>query len=372
MLEKLIFSKKLKHKIIRHLIYWVLIYLYIFLATGFIPDLIFSFLKRNLIHLIISVSFIYLLIYFIFPRYFLKKKYIKFILSYITIILIHEELIRLCYYTKVEPLFFTSSFPKNIISIFSDIENISIINLLFTSISRFVMISAPALIIKIFKHWNNTTLKNKELSRRNLENRMQLLRNQIHPHFLFNTLNNLYSLAIEKSDKVPEIIIKISDILRYMLKEHNKKIVTLQEELEIIYTYIELEKLRYGKEFNIEINNQVDDVYHSIIQGPPLVLFTFVENAFKHGPGKSTHQSWIKIDIKYQSGIFTFMVENSKEQDNIQSKNNNNGLGLKNVKATQELFFPDRHSLEIIDKLDVFKAILKINYKSDGYQMFNR
>jgi len=234
------------------------------------------------------------------------------------------------------------------------------------------MISTPALIIKIFKYWNQTNIKNKELAKINLENRMQLLRNQIHPHFLFNTLNNLYSLAIEKSDKVPEIIIKISDILRYMLKEHNKKIVTLKEELEIIYTYIELEKLRYGKEFNIEINNEVDNVYHSIIQNPPLVLFTFVENAFKHGPGKSTHQSWIKIDIKYQSGIFTFMVKNSKEQDNNQNNNKNNGLGLKNVKATQELFFPDRYSLEIIDKPYVFTAILKIDYKSDGYKMFNR
>jgi len=234
------------------------------------------------------------------------------------------------------------------------------------------MISAPALIIKILKYWNKTNSQNKELEKINLETRMELLRNQIHPHFLFNSLNNLYSLALDHSGKVPEIIIRISDILRYMLKEHNKKIVTLEEELDIIYTYTELEKLRYGEEFNIEINNEVKDIYHSIIQGPPLVLFTFVENAFKHGPGKSTHQSWIKIDIKYQSGIFTFMIENSKEQDDIQNKNKNNGLGLKNVKATQELFFPDRHNLEIIDKPDVYKVILKINYKSDGYQMFNR
>ncbi|MGM0505021.1 MAG: histidine kinase, partial [Bacteroidota bacterium] len=100
--------------------------------------------------------------------------------------------------------------------------------------------------IIIFKFWNQTNIKNKELEKINLENRMQLLRNQIHPHFLFNTLNNLYSLAVDRSDKVPEIIIRISDILRYILKEHNKEIVTLKEELDIIYTYIDLEKLRYG------------------------------------------------------------------------------------------------------------------------------
>ncbi|MFO7842564.1 MAG: sensor histidine kinase [Bacteroidales bacterium] len=228
--------------------------------------------------------------------------------------------------------------------------------------------------IIIFKFWNQTNIKNKELEKINLENRMQLLRNQIHPHFLFNTLNNLYSLAVDRSDKVPEIIIRISDILRYILKEHNKEIVTLKEELDIIYTYIDLEKLRYGDEFNIKINNEVKDIYHTIIQGPPLVLFTFVENAFKHGPGKSTHQSWIKIDIKYQSGIFTFMVENSKENDKDAEKEHirNNGLGLNNVRATLDLYFPDRHSLEIIDNQNVFKAVLKINYKNDGYQMFNR
>jgi len=231
------------------------------------------------------------------------------------------------------------------------------------------MISAPALIIKIFKFWNQTNIKNKELEKINLENRMKLLRNQIHPHFLFNTLNNLYSLALQESDKVPEIIIRISDILRYILKEHNKEIVALKEELDIIYTYIDLEKMRYGNEFNIKVNNEVIDIYHSIIQGPPLALFTFVENAFKHGPGKSTHQSWIKIDINYQSGIFTFMVENSKENDKDAEKEHtlNNGLGLKNIRATLDLYFPDRHSLEIIDKPDVFKTKLQINYKNDGY-----
>ncbi|MEE4197082.1 MAG: sensor histidine kinase [Bacteroidales bacterium] len=273
----------------------------------------------------------------------------------------------------MEPIFFSSEFPQNLnpLKVIDKKKNVQVVYSL-VSLSRFILISTPILLIKLFKHWNKINIKNKELKRRNLENRMQLLRNQIHPHFLFNTLNNLYSLALEKSDKVPELIIKISDILRYMLKEHNKKIVTLKEELDIISTYINLEKLRYGKEFNIEINNEVKEIYHSIIKGPPLVLLTLVENAFKHGPGKSTHESWIKIDLKYKSGIFTFMVENSKEQDDNQNRKKNNGLGLKNLKATQELFFPNKHSLEIIDRNDTFKTILKINYSRDEYKMFNR
>ncbi|MFP4023709.1 MAG: sensor histidine kinase [Thiohalospira sp.] len=207
---------------------------------------------------------------------------------------------------------------------------------------------------------------NKELEKKNLEHRMELLRSQIHPHFLFNTLNNLYSLAVDQSKKVPEIIIKISNILRYMLKEYNKKVVSLSEELDIIFTYIELEKLRYGEQLNIEINNEVKEIYQSIIKGPPLVLFTFVENAFKHGPGKSINNSWIKIDIKYIYGELIFKVENNKEEIESNHRNNQNGLGLKNAKTTLDLYFHNKYKLDILKNQDSFKIELKINYKNEN------
>lgn len=373
MLEKIVYSNKKGYRLSRHLIFWFFFWFYFGMKTGLVADMIPFFLKRSIFFVLLTIPLIYVLIYYAFPKFFLKKKYGKFVLIYIVLLLI-DLFIRLYYYYNIEPYIFKGRFPYPLDQLLAENQYLIIVNYSFEVFSRFIILSITALLIKILKYWNKTNIKNKELERKNLENKMQLLRNQIHPHFLFNTLNNLYSLALEKSDKVPEIIIKISDILRYMLKEHNKKIVTLKEELDIIYTYIDLEKLRYGDEFNIKVNNEVKDIYHSIIQGPPLVLFTFVENAFKHGPSKSTNQSWIKIEIKYQSGIFTFMVENSKENNKDAKKehNANNGLGLNNVRATLDLYFPGRHNLEIFDKQNVFKTILKINYKSDGYQMFNR
>jgi len=274
------------------------------------------------------------------------------------------------YYKLLEPKLFQSAFDKSR-KIYSHFSPFAVfLNELYFIITRYFMVTLPAILIVFFKNWHNSNLYVNTLEKQSAENKISLLRSQLHPHFLFNTLNNIYSLALEKSNKVPETIIKVSDILRYMLKEHNKKYVTFLEELSIIEAYAELEEMRYGDFLNVSIENNVDEKYYNIIKGPPLVLFTFVENAFKHGPNKSINKSWININMNYKNGIFTFSIENSKEADyddmNKESTIRNTidgfGLGLKNAKATLYLFFQDQYFIEIKDNPESFKVKLKINY----------
>ncbi len=363
MLEKFINSEQSIYRISRHLVFWLFFWFYFGMKTGIVAEMVPFFLKRSIVFILLTIPLIYILIYYVFPKYLIKKKYGKFVFLFIVLMFI-DLFIRLYYYYNIEPNIFKGRFPLPLDQLLADQKYLILVNYTFVAFSRFTLIAMTAILIKILKYWNSSTLKNKELERMNVDNKVKLLRSQIHPHFLFNTLNNLYSLSVHGSEKVPEIIIKISDILRYILKEHNKEIVNLRDELDIINTYIDLEVLRYGSEFNIKINNQVKDVYHIIIHVPPLVLFNFVENAFKHGPGKSMNKSWIKIDINYKYGVFTFVVENSKDKDLIPNTTNNTGLGLKNARDTLDLFFSERYTLNITDKPDLYKTVLTINYKN--------
>ncbi len=340
-------------------------FIFFSLPMGIILEQLPFYIKRNLIYIIFDILIVYTLF-----RYIPKKKPFKFILIYFEILLINL-LIKELFNRFIEPDLFSSDIEKINALNAQHSFLVVLVNDLYYATSHYFIVTLPAISIKLFKNWDFAQLNVKDLEKQSLEHKIHSLRNQLHPHFLFNTLNNLYSLAIDKSEKVPEVIIKISSILRYMLKEHNKKIVNLTEELEIIYTYIELEQLRYGDILSIEIKNEVKDIDISTIKGPPLVLFTFVENAFKHGPGKSFNKSWIKINIKFELGIFHFIVENSKEEDNfISKKENNTGLGLLNIKSTLYLFFQDQFHLDISDNLDSYKSILKINYNNEN-KMFN-
>jgi len=364
MLKKIILDDNIKFKIIRHVIFWLSIYFYFGLLSGYLYGMTALFLKSKLIYVLITIPFIYFLLYFIYPKYFVKRRYGLFTIFYL-LTMFAEISVRMFYYLKIEPTIFKGKLPMPLADFFEDELILHLVNFIVISMSRFVVISLIPLVTKILKNWHKSILKNKELEKMTMEHKMSLLRNQIHPHFLFNTLNNLYSITLDNS-KASRIILKISDILRYMLKEHNKEKVTLKEELDIINYYIDLEKLRYGEELDVELKNKVNAQHQSSIKGPPLVLFTFVENAFKHGARKAIGNSWIKITIKYDTGIFYFIVENSKEKEDyeVKSNNKNTGIGLKNARATLDLYFPKNYILDIINEPDKFKIKLQINYKA--------
>lgn len=183
---------------------------------------------------------------------------------------------------------------------------------------------------------------------------LEALKNQLNPHFLFNTLNNLYSLAVEKSEKTPIVIEHLSDILDYILYRCNDKFVPLEKEVTLIENYLALEKIRYS--------NRVEVTFEKSIKKEakiaPLVLLTFIENAFKHGVRQELKQAKIKINLSTYESEIVFKIENTKPITSTES--GTKPLGLKNVRQQLELLYPNAHNLEIADNEERFFVILTI------------
>jgi sensor histidine kinase YesM len=186
---------------------------------------------------------------------------------------------------------------------------------------------------------------------------LNYLKSQTNPHFLFNTLNNIYSLARDKSDLAPESILRLSKILRFMLYETAGAYIAVEQELKIISDYIELEKLRYDESLTINFNHDVEDMKQSL---PPLLLMPLVENAFKHGASETRGRPFINIHLSVKKRHLLFTVENSSEASGEVVKEN---IGLSNLRRQLELLFTDFDvSLKQADT--VFVATLKINLAS--------
>lgn len=184
-----------------------------------------------------------------------------------------------------------------------------------------------------------------EKVRKNLENEkltaeLAFLKSQINPHFLFNSLNNIYSLAYQRSDKTPAAILKLSEIMRYMLQDSNEPTVPLEREIRYLQNYIELQKLRFKDGAFVNFHHSGVDERMQII---PLILIAFVENCFKHGI-VTDEESPLDIKLQVRAGEMIFEVKNKK---NLQNKDVLGGIGLSNVKRRLELSYPGRYELTI-------------------------
>jgi LytS/YehU family sensor histidine kinase len=225
-------------------------------------------------------------------------------------------------------------------------------------ISNIYVIVAIASSIKLFKQWYLDQQRHKELIQEKLETELNFLKSQIHPHFLFNLLNNLYSLTLKKSDKAPEVILKLSSLLDYMLYQSTTKYVSVEKEITLLKDYIELEKLRYGSRLKILFS--IEGGYAGTYIAP-MLLFPFVENAFKHGAANEPGDTWIEIELSINSSKLVFSTKN---QNNNKSATGKKGIGLKNVKRQLELLYENRFDLQIEDNSDIYftKLILQLNH----------
>ncbi len=188
---------------------------------------------------------------------------------------------------------------------------------------------------------------------------LNYLRSQTNPHFLFNTLNNIYSLARDKSDRAAESILRLSKILRFMLYETGGHFIAIENELQIIRDYVDLEKLRYDESLRVNFNNDIEDMKQAI---PPLLLMPLVENAFKHGVSETRNQPFVDIHLSVNKRILTFIVRNSTESSAEQQQVKEN-IGLSNLRRQLELLYTD-YALSIQPEASAFTATLKINLAS--------
>lgn len=217
--------------------------------------------------------------------------------------------------------------------------------------------SGAAIMIKQIRLQLAAKERENSLVRDKLETELKFLRNQTNPHFLFNTLNNIYALARKKSDETPEVVMKLSKLLRFMLYETKNEQIRISDELKTLDDYIELERLRYNQRLTLTFIREIDNENEPIA---PLLLIPFVENAFKHGASESRFESFINLELVLQNGILEFNIENSKEENG--KKVNDENIGLTNVRRQLELLYRE-HEVSINCEPAVFKVFLKINLR---------
>ena len=191
------------------------------------------------------------------------------------------------------------------------------------------------------------------------EAELNYLKSQTNPHFLFNTLNNIYSLARDKSDLAPESILRLSKILRFMLYEASGEYIGIGQELKVVSDYIALEQLRYDASLHINFNHDIEDMNQAI---PPLLLIPLVENAFKHGVSETRHKPFVEVHLSVRQRILTFVVRNSAETIS-EGQRLKESIGLSNLKRQLGLLYTD-HNLSLLQDDGVFTATLKINLAS--------
>jgi sensor histidine kinase YesM len=193
---------------------------------------------------------------------------------------------------------------------------------------------------------------------RRIELELEFLKSQISPHFLFNTMNNLYGLSVVKSELLPPLMLQLSDLLRYSLYETNQTFVPLEKEINYIKNYIDLEKIRIGDRLELSMN--IDDTDINDVKIAPIVLIVFVENAFKHSRNIIDKKIKISFDLEVTNGWITFTTKNNYA---AQEKDINSGIGLENIKKRLEYLYPNQYLLNIDTTDNIYTSIIKLKVK---------
>ena len=331
------------------LLFWVLVWLFFSYYFGFNSKNEAYIFWFSSILMPITIANTYFFTHYLIPNYLITKKYSVFILygiytligtAYVLVIIMFFGYVSLSEldFKKMPPL--SRSLPFILISIY----------LVVMVVSAF----------KLVKYNYQSLEKNKTLENKFLQTQLQLkeeelkfLKMQIHPHFLFNTLNTLYGFALKKADETPEMILKLSNLLDYILYQIDKPKVLLSEEINHIKDYIDLEKMRFHD--TLSVNLQIDTIDKSF-QIAPMLLIPFVENSFKHG---NLINGMLQIDIfiKLKNDTLYFTINNSfTEKESTQI-----GIGLENIKKRLEMLYPKKHKLTVNQLENTFKVHLKLN-----------
>jgi LytS/YehU family sensor histidine kinase len=237
-----------------------------------------------------------------------------------------------------------------------DVVKYAVIRDMLTSLS---VVIGFALVIKLVKRWWQKQKETEQLIYEKTKAELQLLKAQVHPHFLFNTLNNIYFFTITGSPQAPEMIKKLSGLLHYILNECNQPLVQVDKEIKMIQDYMALEKIRYGEQMNMSIDIQENSSNKMIA---PLLLLPFVENSFKHGTSKMITNPWVQLRITIENDFLSFFIMNSRplEPEFLMQKGN---IGLKNVKQRLQMIYPAAHELRIVSEPESFAVYMKIQLK---------
>jgi two-component system, LytTR family, sensor kinase len=328
-----------------HILFWFIYYLFICLVFYSAYDIHdFGFYIQVSAFMPISAGLVYFNVYKLIPSFFRRKKYFNYfsflVLTLFTAALI-DQLLKKFLARHGSPVFAISS-DLNIKSLFTEAVGLFYLTGFTTS-------------VKLSIDWIHNQQLMKEKEKQYLETELNFLKAQIQPHFFFNTLNNLYSLTLKKSDQAPEVVLKLSSLMSYMLYESNAPKVPLSKEVSYVQNYLDLEKLRFGQRLDIsfDMEGPIEDV-----KIPPMILILFIENSFKHGIKNNVHKIRIEISLKVEGGFLFFSVKNPLGDKILQ--NNTTGIGLKNAARRLDLLYGNRYLLDFSESDNDFIVSLKI------------
>jgi sensor histidine kinase YesM len=293
----------------------------------------------------VTIGSTYFLNYYLVPRYLMKERFGFFILYFV--------------YTVLGSIFLEMLI---VVLTFFVVAGVNIKNMSPSSIDIFflmtslLMVVFLGMVIKMVLHWRKSKEDYQHLMKEKVEAELRFLKTQLNPHFLFNTLNNLYFLATEKSEKAPAAILALSEILDYVLHSGKAMLVPIESEWKQVQNYIALELLRY--EDRVQITTHFSNQEPGCTIGP-MILITLIENAFKHGVMPVASKSWIRMNVECKEGKINILIANS-----WQNKKSGNGIGLQNLRSQLDLLFKENYSLIIDSSIESeFHVNLVLNIK---------
>jgi two-component system, LytTR family, sensor kinase len=331
---------------LQHALFWSAHVLFYGILYGSFADNYRQTITQEVIYLPVRMVFTYFTLYFLLPKFLLPGKYVTFFTWFFLSSVVAGFLQRYVAFTVDYPLYY----PEYMQDPWFYLPKI---------VKGFVGIYPVAFVavaIKLLKYWYANQQSQQILTEEKLQAELKFLKTQIHPHFLFNTLNNLYALTLKKSEKAPEMVLKLSELINYMLYECKSDEVPLSKEIQFIRNYVDIEKMRYGDKLDVDIRVKGDLSERTIA---PLILLPFVENCFKHGASENLAQSWVKITVDSYPDHLVIKVENSKSGRN--GENGHHGIGIQNVKRRLDLLYPQKHELKLINGEETFLVVLSIN-----------
>ena len=326
-----------------HILFWILMFVFLLILDRSQSDFHIKLFK-SFISVGVFASIVYINWNILIPKFLKQRNWVLYLTSliFLTILITPPHVLALFLLYEDYPSYQ---------SFFFDNQNI----LLFQSI----FVGASSTAFKITQDWLSHERDKKELQSQNLASELNFLKSQINPHFLFNTLNNLYALSLKKSDQAPETVLMLSEMMRYMLYECNVEKVNLSKEINYLKNYLELEKIRLGRDFdiNFKVHGEVDE-----LQIAPLMFIPFIENSFKHGMNNSISDGFVYIDLFVNEGKITMKIKNNSGHEILKNIKNNNsgGIGLINIKRRLKLIYPNKHTLDIEHTENTYTVNLSI------------
>ncbi len=334
------------NRMLQHILFWCFSYVVLLgLFTGSGKTEKIDYIYTLLFHLTL-LPFVYVNLEVFIPDFLSSKRYLYFIVSLILLIPLAAEINLMLFdrwIDRILPGYYFISYYS-----FADVAKIVTVYLAITSL------------LKLSRGWFRLTDANRRLSqlqKENSEAELKVLKGQINPHFLFNSLNGIYSMSLNKAEETPETVLKLSEILRYVIYDTNSNQISLSKEVKFLQDYIDLQKIRSDSraKLTFKISGETDKFLIA-----PMLLLPLVENSFKHGVKGSPDKSYINIDLSVMDHDFSFTIENNRGVVDEIEGNEYKGIGIENVRKRLSMIYPGMHEFTVTDSQLFFRVSIKI------------